>query len=233
MARPAPRSLYVVYTNPLGDEEDALHAWYEDVHIPDSLEAGLFDSVARYRATLDGDARFLTLWGCDYTSEEEALAAVRPVALGLRDRGRIEVVQEVVFQQFVFLDPTVDAPDVREASELVALHSTWSRPASVAAFDAWLTKGAGADRLPSGPIARYGVPDPSRKALVLSDGATARDPWPPDDCAEGLPPFGDPTPIFEGGSLAPGPAALEADELARREAMSDVWATQWERISLR
>jgi len=233
MARPAPRSLYVVYTNPLGGEEDALHAWYEEVHIPDSLAAGLFESVARYRAIVEGGARFLTLWGCNYASEDEALAAVRPVALKLRERGRIEVVQEVVFQQFVFLDPSVDATDVREASQLVAFQSTWSRPGSVAAFDAWVTKGAGAEHLVSSPSARYGVPDPAKKALVLLGGAAATDSWPPEDCAEGLPPCGDPTPIFEGGSPAPGPDALEADELARREAMADVWATRWERISLR
>ena len=77
MPEPFPPSFYAVWSNPLPGRETDLHAWYEDVHIPDSLEAGLFDSVLRYRALDETSARYLTLWGCRYASEDEALAAVR------------------------------------------------------------------------------------------------------------------------------------------------------------
>lgn len=233
LADPFPRSLYVVYSNPLEGGEEALDAWYEDVHIPDSLDAGLFDSVRRYRALDGGAARFLTLWDCRYASEEDALAAVRPVAEGLRTSGRIEVVQEVVFQQFVFLEASLDDTAAPEATGLLALHSTWSRPAAVAGFDTWLETHAAQAQISGARAARYGVPDPKRKALVLVEGEAFEAGGKIPGTAEGLPPFGAPTPIFEGGSPAPSPKDADPDRLARLEGTSDVWASRWELISRR
>jgi hypothetical protein len=233
MSEPFPRSFYAVWSNPLPGSEDALHAWYEDVHIPDSLNAGLFDSVRRYRALDETAARFLTLWGCDYGSEDEALAAVRPVAEGLRARGRVERVQEVVFQQFVFLEKTLRPRSEAVDSGLLTLQSVWSRPESVAVFDTWLASGPAPVELGVGGIARYGVPAPRSKALVLVEAPTAGSPWPPEGAAAGLPPFGPPTPIFEGGSPAPSPAPLDPEALAKLEQASPVRATRWQLISRR
>ncbi len=233
MGEPFPRSFYAVWSNPLAGSEDALHAWYEDVHIPDSLDAGLFDSVQRYRALDETSAGFLTLWGCDYGSEDEALAAVRPVAERLRARGRVERVQEVVFQQFVFLEETLRPRPEAVEPGMLTLQSVWSRPESVAAFDAWLEAGPAPEALGSGGVARYGVPAPRRKALVLVETPTAGCPWPLEGAAAGLPPFGPPTPIFEGGSPAPSPAPLDPEALAKLEQASPVRATRWALISRR
>jgi hypothetical protein len=232
MSEPFPRAFYAVWSNPLPGREEALHAWYEDVHIPDSLDEGLFDSVRRFRAVApDATARFLTLWGCAYASEDEALARVRPVAERLRARGRVEVVQEIVFQQFVFLEATVRERGEAVLPGLLTLQSVWSRPESVGGFDAWLETAA--PGLGSDGLARYGVPAPKRKALVLVETASAEAITTPDGADPGLPPFGEPTPIFQGGSPAPSPTPLDPAEQARREGGHPVRATAWALLSRR
>lgn len=229
-------ALYAVYSNPLPGREAELHAWYEDVHIPDSLERGLFDSVRRYRARIAGRATFLTLWDCGYRDEEGALAAVRPVAEELRSAGRVEVVQEVVFQQFVFLEEVLHQRSGRDSRFLATLHSCWARPDTVSAFEQWLERERSGPLLEGGPVARYGVPGPRTKAMVLLEGdevPSERDEGVAARTEPDLPPFGPPTPIFESGSPAPGPAAEEPPDEVRVAGWHPAWLAQWEQISSR
>ena len=177
-------------------------------------------------------ARYLTLWGCRYASEDEALAAVRPVAEGLRARGRVEVVQEVVFQQFVFREETIRPRPAAAEPGLLTLQSVWSRPESVPAFDAWLASDSERLRAGLAGVARYGVPSPRRKALVLVEAPATSAIRVPDGAEPGLPPFGPPTPIFKTGSPAPSPPPLDPETLARLE-RDPVRATRWELISRR
>jgi len=169
-------ALYAVYSNPLAGREDELHAWYEDVHIPDSLEAGLFDSVRRYRATETGPAAYLTLWGCEYRDEEDALRAVRPVAEGLRERGRIEVVQEVVFQQFVFLEETLEARSSQSSRFLTTLHNCWAEPESVTTFDDWFASDTTREALHEQSRARYSVTPSTPPSTIFVGGSPAPSP---------------------------------------------------------
>jgi hypothetical protein len=229
-------ALYAVYSNPLPGREAELHAWYEDVHIPDSLERGLFDSVRRYRARIAGRATFLTLWDCGYRDEEGALAAVRPVAEELRSAGRVEVVQEVVFQQFVFLESVIREREAGEGRFLTTLHSCWARPDSLPSFEAWMEGERRKGRFDEGAVARYGVPAPRSKALVLVEAEVAESDRGKDlvDHAEpGLPPFGPATPIFVSGSPAPAPPAEEPPDDARMASWKPAWSAQWELISAR
>ena len=231
-------ALYAVWSNPLAGREDELHAWYEDMHIPDSLEAGLFDSVRRYRAIESGAAAYLTLWGCGYRDEEEALRAVRPVAEGLRERGRIEVVQEVVFQQFVFLEETLEARSSESSRFLTTLQNCWAEPESVSMFDERLANNTVRDASHDGPRARYSVmpstpPSPGSKALLLFEADRENAYALGENAQPGLPPFGAPTPIFVGGSPAPSPTIDDSAGSSPRAAAPAAWAAGWELISER
>ncbi len=236
MNEPFARSLYAVYSNPLPEREAALHAWYEDVHIPDSLGHGLLDSVRRYEAVGANGARFLTLWGCDYRDEQDALSAVRPVAEELRSKGRIEVVQEVVFQQFVFLEGVVRERGARNERWLTTLHSCWARPDAVPAFGNWLEGEYASLVLEAGTAARYGVTSPRAKALVLLEGdetlvAEAAG-W-SEHTEPGLPPFGKPTPIFSSGSPAPSPVPEAPPSDSQIATWHPAWVAHWQLISAR
>lgn len=226
-------ALYAVYSNPLPGREADLHSWYEDVHIPDSLEHGLFDSVRRYRALTSARAKFLTLWECNYRDEAEALAAVRPVAEKLRSTGRIEVVQQVVFQQFVFLEAILRQREEERAQFLTTLHSCWASPSSVPAFDAWLEEERNQECIRNGAAVRYGVPAPARKGLVLIEQETEPNGALPARTEPELPPFGEATPIFPSGSPAPGPPATRPFEEAQIASAFPAWVARWQLISAR
>lgn len=226
-------ALYAVYSNPLPGREAELHSWYEDVHIPDSLEHGLFDSVRRYRALTSTRAQLLTLWDCGYRDEADALAAVRPVAEKLRAMGRIEVLQQVVFQQFVFLEEVIRRRDEARARFLTTLHSCWASPSSLPTFDAWLADERNRDCVQSGASVRYGVPAPARKGLVLIEQDSEPDGALPARTEPELPPFGEPTPIFPSGSPAPGPPPSAPFEESQLASALPVWAARWQLISAR
>ncbi len=248
-----PPAHYAVYSNPLDGREDALERWYEDVHIPDSLDAGLFDSVRRYRAKSPGKARFLTLWGCRYRDTEDALAHVRPVAESLRARNRIEVVQEVVFQEFVFLQRVFAerGPEAERSEFLTTIHSRWADAAKLAPFEAWVERwlasrideAALTEASASGPrtiaAARYGVGGDRARGVVLlesldrrvlsqlSDTRLEADPA----VAGDLPPFGDAVPIFPSGSPAPSP--VEVSDPKRDDDAVVAWFADWKLVSVR
>jgi hypothetical protein len=238
-----PPAHYAVFSNPLPGKEADLDRWYEDIHIPDSLDAGLFDSVRRYRSCSPASARFLTLWGCGYADTDAALAAVRPVAEGLRTSGRIEVVQEVVFQEFVFLDRVYrDRPASDSGSKwLTTTLSCWAEPSSLKEFEEQTAPAFAAaladdsDSAVSG-MAQYGHRGERARAIVLTERDRPMDRSVPIDSdgngiVEGLPPFGDAVPIFPGGSPAPSP--IPSEDRASRARAAAAWVADWECISQR
>mgnify|MGYP006146530683 CR=1 FL=1 len=238
-----PEAHYVVFSNPLPGREEELERWYEDVHIPDSLNAGLFDSVRRYRSLDLTDTCFLTLWGCDYADTENALSAVRPVAEGLRAAGRIEVVQEIVFQEFVFLDRVNREREVGRAcsSGLTTYLSCWAEPLSLKVFEdrmssvvAAAKNGERNSRVTGN--AQYGHRGGRARAIILEEHegsatSASRDISIDEGVFVGLPPFGKAVPIFPGGS--PAPSSGSTTERPSRERMTEVWMTRWECVSAR
>ncbi len=237
MTEPAATAIYAVYSNPLPGGEAALHEWYEDVHIPDSFDLGLFESVRRFRAVGESPARFLTLWGCDYLDEEDALSAVRPVAEALRSKGRIEVVQEVVFQQFLFLGKPLGESSAATDGWLMTAHSCWARADTASSFTDWLESGEGQALIEGvDASARYDLKSSRDKMLVLLEYQTsaARDSARRSIAAEsGLPPFGPPTPIFVGGSPAPGPPPDPPPSDEQVERWKPAWVACWDPIGER
>ena len=236
MTDPFPASLYAVYSNPLPDQEAELHAWYEDVHIPDSFDAGLFHSVRRYQSVGENRARFLTLWGGDFVDTADALGAVRPAAEALRKKGRVQSFQEIVFQENIFRQEVRKPRPGTESRWLSTLHSRWSRAEAVVPYDEWLGRTESADFLHAGDaVARYGLTHERARSLVLLEGSTRPDLGrmaSVDGIRPGLPPFGPPVPIFEGGSPAPSaPEAPEPPDDARSPAV--VWLADWELIGMR
>lgn len=232
MATRFSRALYAVYANPLATGEEAMHAWYEDVHVPDSLALGLFTCVRRYRANDPASrARFLTLWSAVYTDLDAALAAVRPVAESLRAKGRIHVVQEVVFQHFLFLEGVDRESAAPPPASLTTLHACWARPETTPRFFAWLAALAPGEAPLAhyASIARYAVSAGGKGLALLeseADAARLAAAW--RGLAEpGLPPFGPPTPIFRGGSPAPGPPPETPPSDADLARWKPAWAAQW------
>ena len=232
MATRFSRALYAVYVNPLPGGDEAFHAWYEDVHVPDSLALGLFTSVRRYRACGPAPrARFLTLWCADYPDLEAALGAVRPVAESLRAKGRIHVVQEVVYQHFLFLDGVEREGAEPGPDALTTLHACWARPETTPRCFAWLASLA-RDAAPLSlyaSLARYAVPGLGKGLALLESARPASEleaAW--RGLAEpGLPPFGAPTPIFRGGSPAPGPPPEAPPSDAQLATWKPAWAAHW------
>ena len=249
-----PTALYAVYSNPLPGHEADLHQWYEDVHIPDSFDAGLFQSVRRYRSLDPADtprpagvpeechSKFLTLWGCHYADTEAALSAVRPIAEGLRSKGRVQSFQEVVFQEFIFRHSVQQERSGRENRGLTTLHSRWSRADAIAPFEKWLDRPSGrgyvtpaTSATSSQASARYGLEGPRARAVLLIEQHR-----PPDlgllssqpGARKGLPPFGAPIPIFESGSPAPSPKPTPEPPEEPGSPLA-VWIEGWELIGAR
>ena len=108
----APECVFLVCSNPGAGGDAALREWYEDVHGPDALENGSFDSLHRYIAAGDYPARFLAVWEGRFTSMPEASAYISPRAAELRRAGRVTEDMTVVWASMQFRSSvTVRDPD--------------------------------------------------------------------------------------------------------------------------
>jgi hypothetical protein len=231
------RSLFAAFTNVApGVDLERFHHWYFEMHRPDSLELGLFERSMRYEATSPSKVRFLTLWAADYASLDEALERVRPVALALRERGRIWPVQEVVFAQFLFLEAPeatgsgVDLPP----RTLTTAQNDWRAPEPGVGCAEWRARA-----LPDAAVlgsfyranAGYAVaPDDAptaRRCLWIGesdrDASALEAPW-RGRAEAGIAPLGQPTPIFSASAGAMPPReAPPATSLAPGAA----WVVHW------
>jgi len=203
------RSLFAAFTNVApGVDLERFHHWYFEMHRPDSLELGLFERSMRYEAASPSKVRFLTLWAAGYASLEEALERVRPVALALRERGRVWPVQEVVFAQFLFLEGADASETGTDAAPrtLTTLQNDWRTPQPGVGFAAWRAR-ALPDAVELGRVygasAGYAAPPDdaptARRCLWIGESdfdATALEaPW-RGRAEPGIAPLGPPTPIF-------------------------------------
>ena len=231
------RSLFAAFTNvAAGVDLERFHRWYFEVHRPDSLERGLFERSLRYEAASASQVRFLTLWAADYATLEEALARVRPVALALREQGRVWPVQEVVFAQFLFLE-VVDAEQPGAQAPfrtLTTLQNDWRTPEPGVGFGAWR-----AHALPSArELARVYVACAGYAAAPDDAPAARRCLWIGESDRDlpalealwrgrakpGIAPLGRPTPIFPG----PAAATLAAQAPAAPPgAAGGAWVVHW------
>jgi len=230
------RSIFAAFTNPVpGVDLERFHRWYFEIHRPDSLELGLFESSTRYEAVGASQVRFLTLWEADYANLDDALARVRPVAISLRERGRVWPVQEVVFAQFLFLEGAGGAPEGADAPPppLTTVQNDWRAPAPGEGFGRWRER-ALPDAATLGSLYRAGAgyaaaPDgapTARRCLWL--GESDREPraiegfW-RGRAEPGIAPLGRPTPIFPLPAGADAPAA----EVPPPRATGAAWVVHW------
>jgi len=227
-ARPV---MYAVFSSPLPGRGAEYEQWYDEVHAPDALALGVFRAARRFAAVGPSRAAFLTLWESDDADAEAALERVRPAARALRARGRVWPVQEILFHQFLRLrDASGSATDAEPERALTTLLGCWAEPAADAAFRSWC---AALAAHPGGPLAAYGSRREyaaSGKTLVLlGSGRPAQglsELW-SGHAEPGLPPFGEPTPIFRGGESPQRyavPERVSADRLAR---LRPGWAAHW------
>jgi hypothetical protein len=235
MADAAP-VLYAVFSSPLPGREREYEQWHDAIHVPDSLGLGVFRAVRRHAAHGVSRAAFLSLWEAEDSDVEAALSRVRPAAQALRARGRVWAVQRILFHQFVFLEAASGPLHADGARTLTCLLNCWAAPESDAAFRGWYARLAG-ER--SGPLAAYGaraIYAAGGKTLVLLESArpaaelealwgAALEP--------GLPPFGEPTPIFRAGESPQQyaePEQVGAEQLAR---FRPGWVSHWNLIASR
>ena len=229
------RSLFAAFTNVApGVDLARFHEWYFGMHRPDSLERGLFDRSMRYEAASPSKVRFLTLWTADYASLEQALERVRPVALALREEGRVWPVQEVVFAQFLFLE-AAETPGADDAPRtLTTVQNDWRAPEPGVDFTSWRVR-ALPDASVVGSLYRasagYAAPPDdapdARRCLWIgesdADAEVLEAAW-RDRAEPGIAPLGLPTPIF------PAPAgakpAHESGPAAPR-ARGSAWVVHW------
>ena len=231
------RSLFVAFTNVApGVDLERFHHWYFEMHRPDSLELGLFERSMRYEAASPSKVRFLTLWAADYASLDEALARVRPVALALRERGRVWPVQEVVFAQFLFLELADGSETGTDAPPrtLTTVQNDWRAPEPGVGFAAWRALAlpdAGALGSLYRASAGYSAPPDdaptARRCLWIGesdlDPTALEAPW-RGRAEPGIAPLGRPTPIF------PAPAAARPARdapPATPGAAAAAWVVQW------
>jgi len=133
-----PRCLFVALSNvAAGVDVSRFQEWYESVHRPDSFEAGLFHASSRYQARSPSRASVLTLWEADYTSEEEALALVRPATRKMYQQGRIWPVGELLLQHFVFLVHATPGFRLRDLPNLSTLQNDWRQAQTGPAPQTW------------------------------------------------------------------------------------------------
>jgi hypothetical protein len=228
--------LYAVFSSPLPGREREYEQWYDAIHVPDSLELGVFRAVRRYAAQGASRAAYLALWEAGDPDIEAALSRVRPAAQALRARGRVWAVQRILFHQFVFLEAASGPLHAAGDRTLTCLMNCWAAPQSDAAFRSWYARLAG-ER--SGPLAAYGARASyaaNGKTLVLLESARAA----PELAAlwgaalePGLPPFGEATPIFRAGESPQQhaePEPVSPEQLAR---FRPGWVSHWNLIASR
>ncbi len=229
------RSLFAAFTNVApGVDLERFHHWYFGIHRPDSLERGLFDRSMRYEAVSPSTVRFLTLWAADYASLEQALERVRPVALALREEGRVWPVQEVVFAQFLFLEAWGTPGDDPPPRTLTTVQNDWRAPEPGADFTSWRVRAlpdasalGGLYRASAGYAAPPDDEPTARRCLWIGESEKDADAlegaW-REHAAPGIAPLGRPTPIFPapagaGPSHEPAPAAPRAQ--------GGAWVVHW------
>jgi hypothetical protein len=231
--RSAP-SLYCAFTNIApGVDEERFHRWYEELHRPDSIEAGMFTHSSRYEAVTPSPVRFLTLWEGNFRKLEDALRCVREGAHKLKGEGRIWPVQTVIFQQFVFA-PAPGTATNAAVRTLTTLMNDWAHPARGQDLGDWQR------RIPAKPLAAYHS-STSYASACYGDGATSRCLWLGESSAaperiqkewesagvtQALAPFGAPIPIFvpEG---PPPPAPRLDDASSDPAARERFFAVHW------
>jgi hypothetical protein len=223
------RALYAVWSNPApGVSPERFRGYYEDVHRPDTLAIGHFDTSYRYEAQSECRARYLTLWEAEYPDLPRALDRVRAGALALQKQGRIWPVQEVVFHQFLFAPGACEPVAAGRVAALTTAQNDWSAPArgedAASWADAALPDGRERDARYAAQFlytAAHAVDAHAGRHLWLGESA---DPvqdslW--HRCAHGLAPLGRPVPIFPPPDGDPGP------DVALSDARGAAWVVHW------
>ena len=228
------RLLYAVFSSPLPGRERGFEQWHDEIHVPDSLALGIFRAARRFAAEGTSRAAYLTLWESEDRDVGAALERVRPAARELRARGRVWPVQRILFHQFLSLREAALAAHPVASAALTTLLGCWAAPDSDADFRSWYAKLAGEG---SGPLEAYHSRREyaaSGKTLVLLESGLPAQELAPlwtGRAEPGLPPFGEPTPIFREGESPQQYAEPERVTPAQLARWRPGWAAHWRPIA--
>jgi hypothetical protein len=140
----SPTTLFAVFANALPGKDDEYNYWCDRIHIPDSIEAGLFYDAYRYRAEGTGPVRYLTLWESELKDLQTGMQRMRPHAERFKTEGRIWPVYEVVWSQVMVPvhPPSLGRGEVRTVT---TLQNDWREPMERECFEDWYAS-AGLDK---------------------------------------------------------------------------------------